>query len=386
MGERDNAMRIPNGQCSEGTASQRPLSVILTSPFPPPYGGMAIQAKKLFKLLRESGFDVVAVRTNPEMPHFLKVLDRIAGVRTVARSMAFLINLQRALRSANVVYFLTGFFNFFFWVTYPGLILIKLNRTPVILNGRGGAAKEFFDTYGWLLKPIVGSVDAVTVPSQFLGDAFRDAFGIHATIVPNIADLDQFGFKERKSVRPYMLVTRNLEPIYNVSCVVEAFCIVRERYPHARLGIAGDGSERRALDDLVSAKGLKDSVVFYGSVEHGNIKKIYDEYDISVNASNVDNFPGTILEAFACGLPVVSTNAGGIPYLVKNGETGILVECGDYEAMADRVIELVERPKLATHLIRNGKEECKKYTKEYVKAGLLSLLEDIGRRSTGGSA
>ena len=88
----------------------------------------------------------------------------------------------------------------------------------------------------------------------------------------------------------------------------------------------------------------------------------------------MDNLPGTIREAFASGLPVVSTNPGGIPYMVENGKTGLSVEKNDCDALAERVIELLKNPELALSLSRNAREECEKYSWDYVKQILIPLL------------
>jgi hypothetical protein len=161
-----------------------PKTVCLVSPFPPPYGGMAIQATKLIPLLEQAHFHVIAVRTNPHFPAGVGFLNRVPAVRTMVSLGLFLRRLRAALKKTDVVYFLTGFFDFFFWVTYPALILIKLAKKPVILSARGGAAARFFSQWKWLIEPILRKVDLVTTPSGFLQKAFVDAFGITPVIRP----------------------------------------------------------------------------------------------------------------------------------------------------------------------------------------------------------
>lgn len=336
---------------------------------------MAIQAQKMASLLREGGFEVVTLRTNADLPDSLNFIARIKGLRTLLRAFLFLKNFHKVIPHVEVVYFLTGFFNFFFWVTYPALILTKIHGKRVILSARGGGARDFFHRYGVLVKPILNTVDTITTPSRFLQDAFVEAFNIKPVIVPNIADLMQFRFRERRSVAPKILTTRSLEEIYNVRCVIKAFKNVQECFPESELGIAGDGSQRAALEQLVIDLNLKDCVTFYGSVEHSKIQDLYDQYDIYMNASNVDNLPGAILETFASGLPVISTNPGGIPYMVENGKTGLLVEKNDCNALAERVIALLKDPELALRLSRNARKECERYSWEYVRKLLIPLLD-----------
>ncbi len=352
--------------------------VCLISPFPPPYGGMAIQARKLISLLEEAGFEVNGVRTNTRFPDALKWVTRVPGLRTLVNHILFMRTLNKALKQADVVYFFSGFINFFWWVTYPALVQIKLSGKPVILSARGGDARRFFNRWRKLVSPIIRRIDLITTPSGFLQKAFEDVFDIKPVIVPNIADLEQFSFRRRESLHPRLIVTRSLEEIYNVSCVIHAFARVRERYPDATLAVVGDGTQREMLENLVKEKGLQEAVTFHGRVEHAQIQSLYDENDIAVNASNVDNLPGTVLEAYACGLPIASTRAGGIPYMVENGVTGLLVDLDDDEALAARVIDLLEQPQLAQTLIANGRKEAEKYSASNVRDILVPLLNRVG--------
>jgi glycosyltransferase involved in cell wall biosynthesis len=166
-----------------------------------------------------------------------------------------------------------------------------------------------------------------------------------------------------------------LEEIYNVDCVIRAFKKVHDYLPESSLGIVGDGSQRLALEKLVADLHLNGCVTFYGKIKHSEIQDYYNKYEIFINASNVDNQPGVILEAFASGLPVVSTNAGGISYMVEDGITGLLVALGDHEALGEKVIKLVKDRELATMLVNNARIECQKYSWENVETVLIPLLE-----------
>ncbi|MEZ4526372.1 MAG: glycosyltransferase family 4 protein [Desulfobacterales bacterium] len=304
------------------------ITVCIVSPFPPPFGGMAVQAEKLASHLECEGFPVIRVRTNTEFPEIFRFVSKIPVLRTVFNLVLFLKNLHKALGKSDIVYFFTAFYNFFFWVTYPAIILIKLCGKKVILSARGGSAGEFFRQYRWILKPVISKADKVTTPSGFLAESFWQAFGIKTTIVPTIADLHQFHFRERDCFQPLLLSTRNLEEIYDVACIIRAFRIVRDRYPDARLGIAGEGSLRKELEKLVSDLKLEESVVFYGSVNHQKMQNLYQEYDIWVNASK-DNLPGTILEAYASGSPSGFHKCRRDSHIVADGKTGLLANIGD---------------------------------------------------------
>ncbi|MFP3982485.1 MAG: glycosyltransferase family 4 protein [Desulfurivibrionaceae bacterium] len=340
---------------------------------------MAIQAEKLAGLLREDGLQVETVRTNPLDSGNGRLAATIPGVRTVFNLAHFMLNLRKALKQCEVVYFFSGFVNFFFWVTYPALLLIKLYRKPVILSARGGDARRFFMKYKKLVFPVLRKVDLITTPSGFLQNVFKETLGLEPTVVPNIADIKQFEFILRKKFRPRLLCTRNLEIIYGVDCVIRAFQFVAEKYPDAHLGIAGEGSQRRYLEQLAHDLCISDRITFYGQLGHSGIQKLYHKYDIYVNASQVDNQPGVVLEAFASGLPMVSTNAGGIPYMVENEKTGLLSSVGDHEALAQNVLRVIQEPGLGEALAQAGLSETDKYTWEYVRPLMSEVFEEVGR-------
>lgn len=363
---------------NDAVTKQHCPAVCLISPFPPPYGGMAIQAEKIAVLLREQGCHVVDVRTNAAAEQG-GVFSRIPGLRSLFNLSRFLRDLDGALRQADVVYFLTGFFNFYFWVTLPALLLIYARRKPVVLSARGGDAARFFRRYGKLVGPVLRRADEITTPSGFLRDVFRDAFALEAQVIPNIADLEQFEFRRRSQFRPRLLVTRNLEHIYGIDTVLRAFALVREQHSDATLAIAGGGSLLTDLKRLAEELGVAGAVTFHGPVNHEQIQRLYRNSDIYINASRVDNLPGSLLEAFASGLPVVSTRAGGIPYMVEEGVTGLLVAVDDHQALAQQVLRVIEDPALGMALADAAYAESQKYARKNVAPQLVGLLAQHAR-------
>ena len=109
---------------------------------------------------------------------------------------------------------------------------------------------------------------------------------------------------------------------------------------------------------------------------------LYDEHDVWLNGSDVDNMPTSILEAYACGLAVASTNPGGIPYIVEDGRTGRLVQCGDAEALAEAALAVIESPPLFGDLTRNALAECVKYTWKSVQPSWMRLYSELAPSDT----
>lgn len=335
---------------------------------------MAVQAEKLIEGLRSEGHAVTVVPTNPAFPPSLRRLARVSGVRTAINFFLFLRALLRALPDCDLVHHLSCSHLYFFLATLPTVLLSRWFHKPVIINYRGGEAERFLQRWSAVIGPTLRA-GCVVVPSEFLQRIFT-RFNIRSVVVPNIADLRRFTFRARRPLRPLCISTRNLDKLYNVQCTLEAFRMVQQVRPDAALGLAGDGAERPALERFVQERGLR-HVTFFGAVDHQALPALYEQFDIFINASIADNFPGAILEAAACGLPVVSSNAGGIPDLVRDGKTGLLVPVNDARALADKVLFLLDHPELASALAHQAYAACLQYAWGTVYRQWLGIYQQL---------
>jgi glycosyltransferase involved in cell wall biosynthesis len=273
----------------------------------------------------------------------------------------------------------------------PVILIAKMFGKPIILNYRSGEAEDHLEHWRLTAVPSMRLVDAIVVPSNYLVGVF-ERFGLPARAIFNIVELDRFRFRERSPLRPLFLCSRLLEPLYNVGCVLRAFASIQRRYPEACLTIAADGWMRPELEQLARDLGLQNTR-FIGRVPFEKMPNLYDAADIYLTASNLDNMPGSITESFASGLPVVTTDAGGIPYILTHEETGLMVRCGDHQALAASAIRLLEDPELASRLARNACESARRFTWPAVRSEWLALYREVtGRkgslrdvRMTGGS-
>lgn len=323
--------------------------VLLVGPKFPPYGGVALQAELLLESMNRDGVSAVLAASNPEFSKGLGFLERLRGVRPLLRAVVFSWRLWRVLPRVYVVHILACSWLYFFLVVCPAVLLTRLRGKRIVVNYRGGEAREFFQWFGWLIRPIFKMADVITAPSDFLAEAIRASFGVPVRIVPNILKLSVFRYRQRVTFEPRMLVTRHLEEIYDIESVLKAFRVVQEHHPDASLWIAGTGSRERRLRDLVSTWNLR-NVRFMGHVAHDDLAAVYDQCDILLNASRVDNFPGALLEASAAGLAVVSTGAGGIPFIYRDGKNALLVQPGDWLGLAGAVEKLLQSPSLGIAL------------------------------------
>jgi glycosyltransferase involved in cell wall biosynthesis len=335
-----------------------PARIAIVGPLPPPSGGMANQTLQLAELLRSEGVQVEVVRTNP--PYHPAWVGRLRGVRALWRMAPYLVALWRASGRAQLVHVMANSGWSWHLFAAPAIWIAHQRRVPVVVNYRGGDAERFFADSFARIKPTLARASTVVVPSRFLASVFA-RYGVATHIVPNIIDLARFPPRTGAPAAPHLIVTRNLEPIYDVGTAIRAFALVRKRHPDARLTIAGDGPARADLAALAVELAVADGVTFSGSLENREISNLYGSASLMLNPSTVDNMPISILEAWASGVPVVSTNAGGVPYLVDEGRNALLVDPQRPDAMADAALRVLESPDLASSLTKAGRaaaEQC----------------------------
>jgi glycosyltransferase involved in cell wall biosynthesis len=334
--------------------------VCIVGPLPPPSGGMANQCEQLQRLLRGEGVTVGFVRTNaPCRPQWI---GRVPVVRAGYRLLPYLFSLWRGIGQAQVVHLFANSGWAWHLLAAPALQVARWRSVPVIINYRGGLADEFFTAAPrHVLHALAGAAARVT-PSAFLVRVFAK-HGLQAEVIPNIIDLSRFQVRPQRQPTdaPHLVVTRNLEAIYDIATALQAFAQVRLRWPAARLTVAGTGPEEAALRQLAVQLGLGETVHFAGRIDNADISALYCSAAIMLNPSTADNMPISILEALACGVPVVSTDAGGIPDLVQHERTALLVPVGDAQAMAAAALRLLDDAALAQRLHDGGVNEAARY-------------------------
>lgn len=350
----------------------------IVGPLPPPSGGMANQCEQLVRLLRADGVEVELVRNNA--PYRPAWIGRVPVLRAGARLLPYLAALWRAAGRAQVMHVLANSGWAWHLFAAPALAIARLRGCAAIVNYRGGHADTFFATAPrHVLAALAGAQLRVT-PSAYLLRVFR-RHGLEAEVIPNIVDLSRFAPAPRRGFgdAPHLIVTRNLEPIYDIPTALRAFARVREALPGARLTVAGSGPELAALQALAAALGLADAVHFSGRIDNAQIPALYAAADLVLNPSTVDNMPISILEAFASGVPVVSTDAGGIPDLVTTGIDGLLVPVGDDAAMAAAALRVLRDGAMAERLRQAGLAAAQQYAWPRVRAQWLDAYRRAAR-------
>jgi glycosyltransferase involved in cell wall biosynthesis len=322
-------------------------------------GGQSIQAEALCAGLRQAGYEVDFVPINPPFPRWLRWVRGWPYARTALNQALYLPSLHR-LREADVVHVFSASYWSFLIAVAPALLAARRFGKRILLNYHSGEAEDHLERWGPLVHPWLALAHEIVVPSEYLRAVFA-RHGYPARAVPNLVDTTRFRYRDRMPPHARFLSARNLEPYYRIDVTLEAFALVRERFPAATLTIAGDGSERGRLVRRAAALGER-GIRFLGRVSPAEMPALYEAAEIFVNSSVVDNQPLSVLEAFAAGLPVVSTATGDIAAMVRDGETGLVVPPGDPAALARALTVVLEYPVRALRMARQARSEVEAFT------------------------
>jgi glycosyltransferase involved in cell wall biosynthesis len=338
-------------------------------------GGQSVQADLLLRHWQnDPDIDISFLAVDPPLPRALAWAEGIPGLRTILREPIYFWHLWRGLKDVDVAHIFSASYWSFLLAPAPAWFVAKMRGGKTLINYHSGEARDHLQRFR-SAKFVLSRVDKIVVPSGYLVDVFRE-FGLTAFAVPNIVDLAQFRYRERIPLRPHLVCTRGFSAYYRVDVVVRAFAEVKKEYPEAQLDLVGNGPLEADIRKLVSDLNLT-GVKFTGVAPYREIGKHYDQADIFINASWLDNMPLSVIEAYASGTPVVTTSPECMPYLVKHERTGLLSPVGDEKALAANVIRLLRDPALAAHIAQNARDESENYTWEAVREQWLNTYRGL---------
>lgn len=323
--------------------SRSTLRVLIVGPSLRYLGGQAVQAQRLLQgLSTVDSLEVEYLVVDPVLPGPLSFLQRIPFVRTLVTSAAYISALLRRVHRFDVLHVFSASYWSFLIAPTPALIVGRLFGRRVILNYHSGEADDHLRNWGWHAKPLLRLADEIVVPTEFLVSVFGD-HGLKAVPIANHLNEESIVYRQRSTLAPRFLSNRNFETHYNVGAILEAFAGVQMNTPEASLTVVGAGSLRDELHAQAGRLALR-NVTFTGPVAPQRMAEFYADADVFVNASLIDNMPLSILEAYAAGLPVVTSDAGGIPWIARDGVTARVVPAGNLEALRQGMLDVLASP------------------------------------------
>ncbi len=244
----------------------------------------------------------------------------------------------------------------------------------------GGALPEFAAARPGWVRRVMGRAAAIVAPSEYLAHTFGvyPELAARIRVIPNILAIEDYPYRHRPAVAPRLLWMRTFHDWYHPEMAVEVLSLLRQTYPAATLTMGGqEKGLGPAVRELAQRRGLAEAVRFPGFLGPDDKRREFAAHDIYLNTNRVDNMPVSVLEAAAFGLPVVATAVGGVPFLLRHGETGLLVPDGDAAAMSAAVGRLLEEPGLAATLSTNGRQLAESCAWQPVKARWQTLFTEV---------
>jgi len=248
---------------------------------------------------------------------------------------------------------------------------------------------------GWLLRRNLRGATAIASTSAAMADQVRRLTPerVQIAVTPFGVDLARFAPAEHPVARASLTIgtVKSLAPKYGLDLLLRAYAAlvqddaVRTQAPPTRLLIVGGGPQRESLQALAEQLGIAGRTEFTGPVEHRDVPRWLRELDIYAAPSRLDSesFGVAVIEASACALPVVVSDAGGLPEVVQHGRTGLVVPRDDVPALTAALRRLVLDPALRETLGRQGREHVQR---EYEWGHCVGLMEDCYRRTLAGEA
>ncbi len=257
--------------------------------------------------------------------------------------------------------------------------LFNIKYVPIL---RGGELPRRFEQSPMLSESFIRKSAAVVVPSNYLGNELRKKDWSSPVLIPNSIDLSLYEFKPRIRMRPHLLWVRSFQKMYNPIMALKVLKNLKDSgIENVKLCMVGQDKDGtlESFMNLAHELGLEKMIEITGKLTKKDWIKRSREYDIFLNTTNVDNTPVSVIEAMALGLAVVSTNAGGIPFLLEDNVDAIIVEAGDAEAMSNAVIRIINDHSYALTLVHNARRKAEAFSWEVVKTKWITLIEDLQR-------
>lgn len=251
---------------------------------------------------------------------------------------------------------------------YVGAAFKRLTGTPMLIRPHGAdiLPGEWIDRDPRLaarMRDALRMADAVVAQGEFLAERLR-ALGVPAGRLHVICNGVRLPDETPRSTPEAASVVAmgSLTAKKGFDVLLQAFSLVRQRLPQARLTIAGEGPEGPRLRELASSLGLTEAVLFAGLVTGDAKADLFARARLFVSSARREPFANANLEAMAMGKPMIATRVGGNPEMVEDGVSGLLVEPEDPDGLAEAIVRLLDEPERAEAMGRAARRRAEAFS------------------------
>ncbi len=261
-----------------------------------------------------------------------------------------------------------------FWYAFLVSQLCRILKKKYVPILHGGNLPQRLEKNPGLSRLIFNYAYRNVAPSNYLLHEFQKFGYTNIVFIPNSIEISGYPFKQRNGIAPKLLWVRAFSRIYNPKMAVTVFHKIKMKYPEAKLCMVGPDKDGSYADVKKYAASLSLEIEFTGQLPKAEWIALAAAYDIFINTTHFDNTPVSVMEAMALGLPVVTTDVGGIPFLLKNNQEALLVADNDGIGMVDAIVSLIENPEMTKEMVRKARIKAESWDWDAVKEQWKDLL------------
>lgn len=256
-------------------------------------------------------------------------------------------------------------------------VLLKALNKSIVIVVRGGAIPNKMKTQSKYYLPVLKRANVIVSPSSFTQSCFRQ-YGVDCTLIENVVNLRNYQFNDKQIFRPYLFWMRTFEDVYNPEMAIRLAALLSKKYTDFKMVMAGyDHGSLTMVKELAASLNVSDKIEFRGYIENDEKNKYAAEHDFYICTNRIDNAPVSFIEMMALGMPIITVNSGGIPYLVTHNENALMVNLDDDQAMADCISSVIEQPEIGRRIASNGLTFCKQFGEEPVMYKWNKLFAEV---------
>lgn len=256
-------------------------------------------------------------------------------------------------------------------------ILSRIFNKPLIYTIHGGSLFEEYKK-SHIYKILFNKIKTITVPSEYFYNLFIKE-GVKTEIIYNQINLNDYNYTKRFQIKPSLLWMRTFDITYNPLMAIKAILILKDEFPNIKLYMGGgDQGYFNFIKKYVKTHQLENFVHFIGYLNLDKKIEFSKKCDIYLCTNTYDNTPVSLIEMMAMGMIVISTDVGGIPYLINKNQNGILVKNNDHLEMAAAIRSILNSNEIPVEISKNARKSIEKFDWEKsVKYKWLTLLNNL---------
>lgn len=326
------------------------------------------QGQYLLDLLLEAGLDASIVSEHRN--YFHRIKDTLSNIAKLKRNDVVILQVY----SSKSIY-----------LELASCLIGKAKGCILISTLHGGAIPSMYKNNfikRAILKVIFKFSNSVTAPSSFIASEIRQSATPIKTVY-NVIDSNDYVTKQEYDYQYAILWMRAYHKTYNPIKALEVVLLLKNEGINVKLYMAGpDLGLLKNVREFIREKGLSEQVEVFEKIDIAEKNKLAKMSSVYLNTTEVDNSPVSFLEMMALGIPIITTDVGGIPLWVENNENALLSNNNTADDLKEKIKQLLNDHMLYQKIVKNNKEHVKKFSKEEVQKSWLNTLDETIKHTT----